>query len=62
MNETEYLQFCKKQVNGPLNEEDLITMLTAWGAINYSLGYKTALTDNNIEPKDDGSGSAGQAI
>jgi hypothetical protein len=56
MNETEYLQFCKKQVNGPLNEDDLVTMLTAWGAINYSLGYRTALTDNNIEPKDDSTG------
>jgi hypothetical protein len=53
MTETEYLQFCKKQVEGPLKEEDLITMLTAWGAINYSLGYKNALSDHNIEVKED---------
>lgn len=62
MNETEYLQFCKKQVNGPLNEEDLVTMLTAWGAINYSLGYKNALTENNIEPKNDNADSAESTI
>ncbi|WP_316789920.1 hypothetical protein [Pedobacter frigoris] len=49
MTETEYLQFCKEQINGPLKDEDLITMLTAWGAINYSLGYNKALTDNNIK-------------
>jgi hypothetical protein len=50
MTEKDYLQFCQKQVEGPLKEEDLITMLTAWGAINYSMGYRTALVDNNIEP------------
>lgn len=49
MTEQEYLNFCKAQLKGPLTEEDVITMLTAWGAINYSLGYKTALSDNNIE-------------
>ncbi len=37
MTETEYLEFCKSQITGPLKEEDIITMLTAWGAINYSL-------------------------
>lgn len=49
MTETEYLEFCKNQITGPLKEEDIITMLTAWGAINYSLGYKNALSDHNIE-------------
>lgn len=52
MTEAEYLEFCKKQITGPLKEEDIITMLTAWGAINYSLGYKNALLDNDIEAKD----------
>lgn len=58
MNEKEYLQFCKQQVSGELSEDDLITMLSAWGAINYSLGYKTALSDNNIEEKDQSKGLA----
>lgn len=53
MTEKDYLEFCQKQVEGPLQQEDLITMLTAWGAINYSLGYKTALADNNIAPAED---------
>ncbi|NRF40875.1 hypothetical protein [Pedobacter foliorum] len=52
MTETEYLEFCKNQITGPLKEEDIITMLTAWGAINYSLGYKNALVDNDIEVKE----------
>ncbi len=51
MTETEYLKFCQDQVERPLTEEDLVTMLTAWGAINYSLGYKTALADHNLEDK-----------
>jgi len=49
MTETEYLAYCKSQITGPLKEEDLITMLTAWGTINYSLGYKTALADHRID-------------
>lgn len=52
MTETDYLQFCKAQIKGELKEEDIITMLTAWGAINYSLGYDKALKDNNIENKE----------
>jgi len=34
-----------------MNDEDIITMLTAWGAINYSLGHKTALKEHNITVK-----------
>ena len=45
MTEKEYLQYCKNQLAGPLQDEDMITMLTAWGAINYSLGYKKAQAD-----------------
>ncbi|WP_449436725.1 hypothetical protein [Pedobacter steynii] len=52
MTEIEYLEFCKKQITGPLKEEDIITMLTAWGAINYSLGYKNALIDHDIEAEE----------
>lgn len=53
MTETQYLDYCKSQITGPLKEEDVITMLTAWGAINYSLGYKKALSDHNINVDDD---------
>ena len=53
MTEKEYLKFCQEQVEGPLKEEDIITMLTAWGAINYSLGYKNALADHNLKIKDE---------
>jgi len=51
MTEKEYLKFCKKQITGAMNDEDIITMLTAWGAINYSLGHKTALKEHNITVK-----------
>jgi|GEM_PF-1126297 len=49
MTEKEYLAYCQSQIAGPLKEEDLITMLTAWGTLNYSLGYKTALADHKIK-------------
>lgn len=52
MTENQYLDYCRAQVNGPLKEEDLILMLTAWGHIKYSLGYNQALKDNNVEPKE----------
>ncbi len=53
MTEKEYLNYCKGQLTGPLKDEDMITMLTAWGAINYSLGYKKALSDNSLGTKED---------
>ncbi|HKG08542.1 MAG TPA: hypothetical protein VKB19_18885 [Pedobacter sp.] len=52
MTEKEYLQFCKQQLSGPFTDEDIITMLTAWGAINYSLGHKNALKENGIDGRD----------
>ncbi|WP_316747152.1 hypothetical protein [Pedobacter gandavensis] len=49
MTEIEFLHYCKAQVSGELKEEDLVLMLTAWGRIQYSLGYNQALKDNDIE-------------
>ncbi|MBB2150672.1 hypothetical protein [Pedobacter gandavensis] len=57
MTENQYLDYCKAQVNGPLKEEDLILMLTAWGHIKYSIGYNQALKDNGIEPKQPSAGT-----
>lgn len=48
MTEQEFLEYCKNQVNGPLKDEDIILMLTAWGGIKHSLGYHKALDDNGI--------------
>jgi hypothetical protein len=45
MNETEFLDYCKSQLTGPLKDEDIITMLTAWGSIKYSQGYNNALSE-----------------
>ncbi|WP_160292119.1 hypothetical protein [Pedobacter lusitanus] len=45
MNETEFLAYCKSQLTGPLKDEDVITMLTAWGSIKYSQGYQNALEE-----------------
>ncbi|MGY0039732.1 hypothetical protein [Pedobacter sp. NJ-S-72] len=45
MNETEFLDYCKSQLTGPLKDEDIITMLTAWGSIKYSQGYNNALNE-----------------
>lgn len=42
MNETEFLEYCKSQLTGPIQDEDIITMLTAWGSIKYSQGYTNA--------------------
>jgi hypothetical protein len=50
MTEQEFLDYCKNQVNGPLKDEDIILMLTAWGGIKHSLGYNKALDDNDISP------------
>jgi len=53
MTEKEFLDYCQGQLSGPLKHEDIITMLTAWGTINYSAGYKKALEDHDIEPTED---------
>jgi len=45
MNETEFLDYCKSQLTGPLKDEDVITMLTAWGSIKYAQGYNNALNE-----------------
>lgn len=39
MTEREFLAYCQSQISGELKEEDIITMLTAWGSIKYSAGY-----------------------
>lgn len=51
MNETEFLEYCQSQVSGSLTNEDVITMLTAWGSIKFSEGYNKALEDNGIKEK-----------
>ncbi|WP_367865109.1 hypothetical protein [Pedobacter sp. WC2423] len=45
MNETEFLDYCKSQLTGPIKDEDIITMLTAWGSIKYSQGYTNAQSE-----------------
>lgn len=49
MTENEFLDYCKSQVSGPLKDEDIILMLTAWGGIKHSVGYNQALQDHGIE-------------
>jgi hypothetical protein len=46
MTEIEFLEYCKKQVSGSFTDEDIITMLTAWGSIKYSEGYSKGLEDD----------------
>lgn len=50
MNEKEFLIYCQSQVSGALKDEDLVLMLTAWGQIQYQLGYNAALEkpDNEL--------------
>jgi hypothetical protein len=43
MTENEFLAYCKSQISGLLNDEDIITMLTAWGSIKYTQGYQIGL-------------------
>lgn len=45
MTENEFLIYCQSQISGPLKDEDIITMLTAWGSIKYTQGYNQALND-----------------
>ena len=48
MTENEFVVYCQSQVNGPLKDEDIVLMLTAWGQIKYSSGYQQALIDNGL--------------
>jgi len=52
MTETEFLEYCQSQVSGSFSNEDIVTMLTAWGSIKFSEGYKKAMDDNAGETKD----------
>lgn len=48
MTEIEFIDYCKSQLSGPFKEEDLVTMLTAWGSIKFTQGYNQAkLEDSN---------------
>ncbi|MCX2484597.1 hypothetical protein [Pedobacter sp. MR2016-24] len=49
MTENEFLIYCQSQVSGPLNDEDIVLMLTAWGQIKYSSGYNQALADRGLD-------------
>jgi len=49
MTEREFLDYCKSQISGVLKDEDIITMLTAWGSIKYSQGYQIALQEHISE-------------
>ena len=49
MTENEFLIYCQSQVSGPLNDEDIVLMLTAWGQIKFSSGYNQALTERGLD-------------
>lgn len=53
MTENDFLVYCQNQVKGPLKDEDLILMLTAWGQISYNLGYNQALKEYNVQKDQD---------
>jgi hypothetical protein len=53
MTESDFLIYCQNQVKGPLKDEDIILMLTAWGQISYNLGYNQALKEYQIEKKEE---------
>lgn len=52
MTENEFLVYCKSQISGLLKEEDIITMLTAWGSIKYAQGYQIGLQDQASKDKE----------
>ncbi len=52
MTENEFLVYCQSQVSGPLKDDDIILMLTAWGSIKYTQGYNQA-TEEKESVKDD---------
>lgn len=49
MTEKEFLIYCQTQVSGPLKDDDIILMLTAWGQIKYAAGYNQALIENGLD-------------
>jgi hypothetical protein len=53
MTESDFLVYCQNQVKGPLKDEDIILMLTAWGQISYNLGYNQALKEQKTKAEDD---------
>ena len=53
MTEHEFLTYCKSQISGPLKEEDIITMLTAWGSIKYTQGYQLGIEAQNSTADED---------
>lgn len=53
MTESDFLVYCQSQVKGPLKDEDIILMLTAWGQISYNLGYNQALKEQGSEKNGD---------
>lgn len=58
MTESEFLTYCQSQLSGPLKDEDIVLMLTAWGQIRFSSGYEKALTDNGLKKPEDAAGTA----
>jgi len=52
MTEIEFLEYCKNQVSGSLSDEDVVTMLTAWGSIKFSAGYNKGLEDSTGKVSD----------
>lgn len=49
MTEIEFIDYCKSQLSGPFKEEDLVTMLTAWGSIKFTQGYNQAKLENSAD-------------
>jgi len=47
MTEVEFLAYCQNQVSGSFTDEDLVTMLTAWGSIKYAEGYSKGVEDTS---------------
>ncbi|WP_316815490.1 hypothetical protein [Pedobacter nyackensis] len=52
MTENEFLVYCQSQVSGPLKDEDIVLMLTAWGSIKYTQGYNQSTADKEIEKEE----------
>lgn len=53
MTEQEFLVYCQSQVSGPLKEEDIVLMLTAWGSIKYTQGYNQATEEQGLVKGED---------
>lgn len=52
MTENEFLVYCQSQVSGPLKDEDIVLMLTAWGSIKYTQGYNQAVEETELKKED----------